>query len=47
MTNIRHCSMLEFGKGAYNQEVAPGITRHLHATGSIPHSPVYLISSWS
>jgi len=32
MTTIRHCSMREFGKGAYNQEVAPGITRPLHAT---------------
>jgi len=33
MTTIRHCSMLEFGKGASNQALAPGITRPLHATG--------------
>ena len=32
MATIRHRSMREFGKGAYNQEVAPGITRPLHAT---------------
>jgi len=32
MTNIRHCSILEFGRGASNQAVAPGITRPLHAT---------------
>jgi len=31
ITTIRHCSMREFGKGAYNQEVAQGITRPLHA----------------
>ena len=27
-----HCSILEFGRGASNQTVAPGITRPLHAT---------------
>ena len=27
MTTIRQCSTLEFGKGTYNQAVAPGITR--------------------
>jgi len=32
MTTIRHCSILEFGSGASNQAVAPGITRLLHAT---------------
>jgi len=32
MTTISHCSILEFGRGAYNQAVAPGITRPLHAT---------------
>ena len=34
MTTIgpRHCSILEFGRGASNQAVAPGITRPLHAT---------------
>jgi len=32
MTTIRHYSMLEVGREAYNQEVAPGITRPLHAT---------------
>jgi len=32
MTTIRYCSMWEFGYGAYNHEVAPGITRPLHAT---------------
>jgi len=31
MTTIRHCSILEFGRGASNQVVAPGITRPLHA----------------
>jgi len=33
MTTIRHCSMWEFGYGAYNHEVAPGITRPLHRGG--------------
>ena len=32
MTTIRHCSILEFSRGASNQAVAPGITRPLHAT---------------
>jgi len=32
-TTIRHCSTLAFVRGAYNQAVAPGITRPLHATG--------------
>jgi len=32
MTTPRHCSKLEFGRGAYNQAVAPNITRPLHAT---------------
>jgi len=32
MTTIRHCSILEFVKGASTQAVAPGITRPLHAT---------------
>jgi len=32
MTTIRHCSILEFGKGESTQAVAPGITRPLHAT---------------
>jgi len=32
MTTIRHCSVLDFAKGEYNQEVAPGITRPRHAT---------------
>jgi len=30
MTTIRHCSILEFGRGTSNQAVAPGITRPLH-----------------
>jgi len=36
MTTIElsHCLILEFGRGASNQAVAPGITRPLHATGS-------------
>jgi len=34
MTTIRHCSILEFWRGASNQAVTPGITRPLHATGS-------------
>jgi len=34
MTTIRHCSIQEFGRGASNQAVAPGITRPLHATES-------------
>jgi len=32
-TTIRHCSTLAFVRGTYNQAVAPGITRPLHATG--------------
>jgi len=31
---LRHCSILEFGRGASNQAVALGITRPLHATAS-------------
>jgi len=31
-TTICHCLILEFGRGTYNQAVAPGITRPLHAT---------------
>jgi len=31
MTTIRHCLILEFDRGPYNQQVAPGITRPLHA----------------
>jgi len=30
MTNKRRCSILEFGRGAYDQAVALGITRPLH-----------------
>jgi len=33
MITIRHCSILEFGRGARNQAVTPGITRPLHAIG--------------
>ena len=29
---LLHCSTLEFARGAYNQAVVPGITKHLHAT---------------
>jgi len=36
MTTIRHCSILEFGRGASNQAVDPGITRPLHATAPAP-----------
>jgi len=32
ITIIHHCSIIELGWGAYNQAVAPGITRPLHAT---------------
>jgi len=32
MTTIRHCSIPEFVRGAFNQAVAPGIARPLHAT---------------
>jgi len=32
MTTIRHCFILDFGRGAYNQADAPGITRPLYAT---------------
>jgi len=32
MTTIRHWSILEFGRGAFRQAVALGITRPLHAT---------------
>jgi len=34
MITIRHCTILEFGRGASNQAVAPGITRPLHATAT-------------
>jgi len=34
MTTKRHCSILEFVRGASNQAVAPGITRPLHATAN-------------
>jgi len=43
MTTIRHCSILKFGTGAYNQAVAPSITRPLHATGWTP----CLIPNWA
>jgi len=36
LTTIHHCTILEFGRGASKEAVAPGITRPLHATG---HSP--------
>ena len=36
MTTIRHCSILEFGTGASNQAVTPGITRPLHTTAQGP-----------
>ena len=32
MTTIRHCSVLEFDRGACNQAVAPGIIRPLPAS---------------
>ena len=32
MTTIRHCSILGFGRGHTIKQVAPGITRPLHAT---------------
>jgi len=32
MTTVRHYSLLEFCRGAYNQAIAPGITSTLHAT---------------
>jgi len=37
-TTIHHCSILEFGREAYNQAVAPGITKRsktLHSLGSV------------
>jgi len=34
MITKRHCSILEFGRGASNQAVAPGIATPLHATAS-------------
>ena len=40
MPTIRHCLILEFGRGAYNQAVAPGITRPLHATNQELFFPV-------
>jgi len=36
--------MQEFGKGAYSQEVAQGITRPLHATAYITY--LSIISRW-
>jgi len=35
MTTIRHCSILEFGRGASNQAVEPVIARPLHVTASL------------
>jgi len=37
MTTIRHCSILEFGRGHTIKQVAPGITRPLHATDFSRH----------
>jgi len=34
MTTIHHYSVLEFGRVASKQAVAPGITRPLHATAN-------------
>jgi len=54
ITTIRHCSILEFGSGAYNQAVAPGITRPLYATAPVslfvygddhPSLPIFRCSS--
>ena len=42
ITTICHCSMLEVGKGAYNQEVALGITRRLHTTAQKSRLQIYL-----
>jgi len=35
---LRHCSILEFGKGASNQAVAQGITGPLHAIKFTPRT---------
>jgi len=32
MTIMHHCSILEFGRGVFNQAIAPGISRPLHDT---------------
>ena len=45
MTTIRHCSILEFGRGASNQAVALGITRPLHAGFNTSKTKVLTISS--
>jgi len=45
MTTTCHCSILEFGRGAYNQAVAPGITRPLHATDWVWNFKLLLWSS--
>jgi len=34
MNTIHYCSMLEFGRGACDQTLAPGITRLLHASAN-------------
>jgi len=36
ITTMRHCSTLEFGRGASNEAVTPGITRPLHVTDCRP-----------
>ena len=45
MTTVRHCSILEFGRGASHEAVAPGITRPLHGTGAI--TPYKSKMSWT
>jgi len=45
-TTIRHCSMPEFGRGASNQAVAPGITRLLHATASELSLPLFATATF-
>jgi len=37
IATVRRCSILEFNRGAFNQEIAPGINRPLHATGHEHH----------
>jgi len=46
MTVIRHCSILDFGRGAYNQKFAPGITRPLHATAASEAHFVTVSVTW-
>ena len=48
MTTVRHCSKLEFGRGHTIKQIAPGITRPLHATdNNLPSYQCSCYGEWS